>query len=171
MAARDFEDMLQVGGLLLSSVLSYQVQRIQCAIPVFEGLIPGPHNKIILWLLFLCAHWHGLAKLRMHTDTTLAILDEVTADLGKAMRHFKQKVCGSYHTKELPGEIGARQRRQQKASGTGAKKTAACSPALRKEFNIQTYKHHSLDDFMKAIRWFGTTDSFSTTVVSDIYQY
>jgi hypothetical protein len=54
----------------------------QCAIPVFDGLFDGEDNDEILQLLFVFAHWHGLAKLRMHTDQTLALLDEATALLG-----------------------------------------------------------------------------------------
>ncbi|KAG2063384.1 hypothetical protein BDR04DRAFT_1123294 [Suillus decipiens] len=48
---------------------------LQCAIPVFEGLLPSPYNELLLDLSFELATWHGLAKLRMHTDTTLNFLD------------------------------------------------------------------------------------------------
>jgi hypothetical protein len=37
----------------------------KCSIPVFDGLFPSDHNKMIVDLLFTLAHWHGLAKLRM----------------------------------------------------------------------------------------------------------
>jgi hypothetical protein len=37
---------------------------------------------------------------------------------------------------------------------------------LKKNFNLQTYKYHSLGDYVKTIRQFGTTDSYSTTTVS-----
>ena len=63
-----------------------QIRR-QCAIPVFDGLFDREDNNI-LQLLFTCAHWHGLAKLRMHTDRTLGILDEVTTLLGVKFQHF-----------------------------------------------------------------------------------
>lgn len=33
-------------------------------------------------LLFTCAHWHALAKLRMHTDDTLKLLDSLTVRIG-----------------------------------------------------------------------------------------
>jgi hypothetical protein len=36
-------------------------------------------------LLFIVAHWHGLAKLRLHIDETLEILDEWTIFLGKEL--------------------------------------------------------------------------------------
>ncbi|KAJ7163030.1 hypothetical protein C8R46DRAFT_813181, partial [Mycena filopes] len=42
MAAQDFEDILQ------------------CYIPVFEGLLPEPHNTIVLDLLYTFAYWHAV---------------------------------------------------------------------------------------------------------------
>lgn len=65
-------------------------------------------------LLFVMAHWHGLAKLRMHSDLTLEILDQQTTDLGEQFREFKAKVCSAYHTQELDREVDARSRRQAK---------------------------------------------------------
>lgn len=118
-------------------------------------------------LLFTCAHWHGLAKLRLHSDLTLDIMDEVTTTLGQEFRNFQQKVCPSFHTKELPREAEVRYRQKQK-SGTTAKRQAAKAALtnhIQKEYNIQMYKHHSLGDYIKAIRRYGTTDSYSSTVV------
>jgi hypothetical protein len=116
-------------------------------------------------LLFLCAHWHGLAKLRMHSDPTLEILDSVTTTLGEAFRHFQRKICPKYHTRELNREVATRRRRQsKKADGSSAADLPNHEPRKR-EFNIQTYKHHSLGDYAKTIRRFGTTDSYSSTVV------
>lgn len=86
----------------------------KCSIPVFEGLLPDAHNIILLDLLFIMAHWHGLAKLRMHSDLTLEILDKQTTHLGEIFRHFKTKVCTAYHTQELDREVDARSRRQTK---------------------------------------------------------
>ncbi|KAH7918336.1 hypothetical protein BV22DRAFT_1134671 [Leucogyrophana mollusca] len=92
MAARDFEDLLQ------------------CAIPVFEGLLPGTHNEHVIQILFMLAHWHALAKLRMHTDSTLALLDRATVSLGAALRHFQTTVCPAFKTRELKREAEARKR-------------------------------------------------------------
>ncbi|RPD52312.1 hypothetical protein L227DRAFT_589710 [Lentinus tigrinus ALCF2SS1-6] len=39
--------------------------------PVFEGLLPLRDDQIIADLLFECANWHALAKLRLHTDGEL----------------------------------------------------------------------------------------------------
>ena len=37
---------------------------------------------------------------------------------------------------------------------------------MPRTFNINTYKFHALGDYKKAIRRFGTTDSYTTRVVS-----
>lgn len=62
------------------------------------------------------AHWQGLAKLRMHTDTTLDILEKTTVLLGRCLREFKDKTCSQYATRELPTEASARQRRARNKS-------------------------------------------------------
>lgn len=118
LAARDFEDILQViAAVLLIPKLSLIVLlefHLQCAIPVFEGLLPEPHNSQIMDLIFSCAHWHGLAKLRMHTDDTLSILDGVTVEIGAEFRKFIKKTCSVFTTHELEREKDARQRRRKK---------------------------------------------------------
>jgi hypothetical protein len=94
----------------------------QCIIPVFDGLLPEPHNSSILRLLFTCAHWHGLAKLRLHTDSTLCILDETTVSIGTEFRAFTAKTCAAFDTRELSREVEARKRRGLKR---GRKKPAS----------------------------------------------
>ena len=88
---------------------------VQCAIPVFQGLLPEPHNTKILRLLFTFAHWHGLAKLRMHTDATLQILDVATTDLGKQLRAFQRDTCAGFETLELKREAEASETRRSQA--------------------------------------------------------
>lgn len=158
--------------------MSIQLTRSRkCAIPVLEGLLPEPHNSAVLRLLFICAHWHGMAKLRMHTDHTLKIFDQLTARIGAEFRTFNNKTCPAFKTQELGREVNARKRRQLKKTGTKGKSTAASAPPtvengddeegpLPKNFNIQTYKHHALGDYPSMIRRFGTTDSYSTEPVS-----
>lgn len=133
---------------------------------MFDGLLPEPHNSAVLRLLFICSHWHGLAKLRMHTDNTLKILDDATTDIGTAFRTFKAKTCSAFHTRELKREKEARQRRQQKQSGGANESAQSSSASLPKTFNIQIYKFHALGDYADTIRTFGTSDSFSTEPVS-----
>jgi hypothetical protein len=102
----------------------------------------------------------------MHSDLTLDVLDEVTTSLGEAFRKFQDDVCSAYPSKELPREARARRRRRHNADSSRTAKSTDDGP-LKKEFNLQTYKHHSLGDVVKTIWRFGTTDSYNTTTVNN----
>ena len=145
LAGRDFEDLLQ------------------CAIPVFERLLPEPHNSHVMKLLFRMAEWHGLAKLRMHTEATLARLQQVTTDLGHLMRNFRNKTCAKFNTTELAREVEARNRRNARKKDTNAPNPGQNRKV--KTLNLLTYKFHALGDYVRTIHMFGTTDSFSTQLV------
>jgi hypothetical protein len=173
MTAHDYEDMLQVSVPMPSLAPSDSEVQIQCAVPVFEGLLPEPHNTSALAVLFELAHWHGLAKLRMHTDTTLALLSEVTTTLGRRLRTFQEETCAAFPTRELQREQVARMRRQEKSTvaaegGSSQSKAQKQSNSARlpKQLNLSTYKLHSLGDYSHHIRQFGTIDSYSTQPVS-----
>ncbi|KAF9045035.1 hypothetical protein BJ165DRAFT_1346661, partial [Panaeolus papilionaceus] len=171
MAARDFEDLLQ------------------CCIPVFAGLLDEPHNQRLVELLYVTAEWHALAKLRMHTETTLALLDAVTARFGAAIRSFRDTTCQDFTTMELPKEAAACARRELAASSnTGNdidpvniwKQQLICgemsctgeaprtSNRKARNLNLKTVKMHFLGDYASHIRLFGTSDSYSTQLVSNI---
>ncbi|KAG2056121.1 hypothetical protein BDR06DRAFT_981565 [Suillus hirtellus] len=153
MGARDFEDLLQ------------------CAIPAFEGLLPEPYNRDILTLLFTCAHWHALAKLRMHTDETLVFLDAVTVKLGKQLHQFQKDTCIAFKTRELRWEAEHRQCQQSRSHvGEAEVMTIHQSTWRLKTFNLQTYKLHALGDYSTSICKFGTTDSYSTEPITHIEQ-
>jgi len=130
---------------------------------VFEGLLPEPHNTTVLRLLFLCAQWHGLAKLCMHNDHTLDLLDKTTKELGIHFRTFANHTCQAFSTRELKREAEAQQRRHMKTDPTSESATASRCP---KTFNLQTYKFHSLGDYVGTIKKYGTCDSYSTEIVS-----
>lgn len=229
--------------------------------------MPEPHNGHLLRLLFIFAHWHGLAKLRQHTDLSLDVLDVTTTQLGKALRDFAENTCPAFDTRELKREAEARQRREAKGTSsntisppvsapsagpsatssttlsgpahppppasdaavteppsavelptattpcnagpsasnampsqsadsalppsgstsvptgplkqptgsvhkatTGGKKdgkkpTERLTGRRRKAFNLNTYKSHSLGDYVETIRTYGTTDSYTTEIV------
>ncbi|KAJ7247385.1 hypothetical protein B0H12DRAFT_1211224 [Mycena haematopus] len=150
----------------LKKMAAWNYQNILlCSIPVVEGLLPEPFNSEILDLLFTFAEWHTLAKLKLHTDTTLNLLDSTTTLLGRLLRRFKRVVCPEFATKELPSEEAARGRRQAKKAAQGKGKGRATNlktTANTKEFNLHTYKLHSLGDYTSSVRWFGTSDSYST---------
>ena len=223
LTAHNLENLLQVRRSLSSwsCLIGFQ-----CAIPVFDGLLPEPHNRRILELIFVMAHWHALAKLRIHTDTTLAIMDDTTIVLGHKLRAFQRMTCSAFQTRELRREMDARVRRQVKkkteqrgssssrhpteqvattpvkhkagssstehnTSSNLASHSSGCASVvesppsnnelqqrtlpekprpdatrLPKGFNLNTYKFHALGDYTAAIRQFGTTDSYSTEIVS-----
>ncbi|TFY73276.1 hypothetical protein EWM64_g10736, partial [Hericium alpestre] len=116
LAARNLEDLLQ------------------CALPVFEGLFPDGEDAMVMDLLYYFAEWHALAKLRMHTDTTLDHLEVLTSTLGAQFRKFDRDICSHYATRELPREIAARQRR---------KRTTFAAPATQPASAIDTVDQRS----------------------------
>ena len=118
------------------------------------------------------ATWHGLAKLRLHTDSTLFDLENSATRLGDLLRKFKNKVCSEYATRDLPSEEAARGRRQ---AAKATLKVAAGGPApllvpklssqtttKYRQFNMETYKLHALPDVPATIRAFGVTENTST---------
>ena len=76
-------------------------------------------------LLFVFAYWHAFAKLRLHTEQTLDVLDEWTTILGHECRRFKAETCDIIQTQELQREYESRKRAEaRKAASTGKKSGA-----------------------------------------------
>lgn len=135
---------------------------------MFAALLPEPHNDRVLILLFRLKHWHALAKLRMHTDDTLRILESVTEEVGTEIRQFVSETCSAYATKELKRETERRVRadvRTKKGGALASHPTEGSGGRRAKTLNLRTYKLHALGDYATHIRLFGTTDSFSTQPV------
>jgi hypothetical protein len=139
----------------------------QCCIPCFEGLLPAPHNNSIQKLLYLASYWHALAKLRLHTKTTLKVLDNVMVLFARSLCHFKEVMCPCLSTVETDREYNARCRAaEQRASWSQRANTVQSSTGKRtKTFNLLTSKLHALGDYVEMIKMFGTTDSYSTQIV------
>ena len=72
---------------------------VQCVIPCIAGLLPEPYNGTVLELVYIVMHWHALAKLHMHTDSSLAVLDSTTTLLGTRLRQFATD-CESLDVRE-----------------------------------------------------------------------
>ncbi|KAG9047246.1 hypothetical protein FS837_002719 [Tulasnella sp. UAMH 9824] len=127
-----------------------------------------PHNTHILRLLYILSLWHGLAKLRQHTDVTLDHLAAATRMLGKELRFFVSEVCPHFNTTETPKERDARDRREAARAEKSSKRTQTgkgkTSSPLPKTFSLRTVKIHLLGHYVTTIRWFGTTDSYSTQI-------
>ena len=120
-------------------------------------------------MLFLLAEWHANAKLRLHTDSTLKTLKDLTRTFGFHIRHFSKSICPCYSTRELPREEAARARRRAKKVSQGqALPSTSTNGPVQKLFNLMTYKLHALGDYVYHIVRFGTTDSYSTQTVRNL---
>ncbi|KAF8596783.1 hypothetical protein BDV93DRAFT_454284, partial [Ceratobasidium sp. AG-I] len=147
---------------------------LQCCIPVFEGLLPNICDELAQQLIFTFAKWHGLAKLRLHTTTTLAILNTLTTKLGSALQNFG-KLTEGLNVCETPKEY-ARRRKQYESSKASSGARHAKAPTTdtsetsgdgRRQcvLNLSTYKMHLLGDYASTIGEYGTTDFYSTQIV------
>ncbi|KIM58440.1 hypothetical protein SCLCIDRAFT_128264, partial [Scleroderma citrinum Foug A] len=143
-----------------------------CAIPIFDRLLPEPHNTSVTTLLFLLCHWHRLVKLHMHTDNMLDLMELVTVMLGNHLHVFTTETCIAFSTQELHHEAEARIRRQSHKSslrnGNSSSQQNNAQAATRKArtLNLQTYKLHALGDYMEQIQTYGTINLYSTQIVS-----
>ena len=134
--------------------------------PAFEGLFPPLHDSLIQDLLYLLGSWHGMAKLRMHTETTLATLETLTQRFGTVIRQFEHVTCAAFTTTELPKEATARARRINATTDRLSQTAKPVGPRNKKSFNLRTYKLHAMGDYVSTIRRYGTVDSYSTQAVS-----
>jgi hypothetical protein len=141
----------------------------ECSIPAFNGLFLKEDNRPISELLFLLATWHAYAKLRLHTDTTLGMLETVTKALCQALRHFATVICPRYMTKELPREVRAhitcQQAQAMHRGGEASNAMSSSGSGKAKQFNMSTYKMHCIADYLDTIWKYGATDSYSTQTV------
>ncbi|KAB5588997.1 Patatin-like phospholipase domain-containing protein 7 [Ceratobasidium theobromae] len=145
LTARDYEDILQ------------------CCIPCFKGLFPQEHDLDIAVVIFTMAQWHALAKLWMHTASTVAALDAHTTRLGRRMRHFQQSTATAFHTLETNYELEARRRRLQRVSlVSGGTKPIPTLQRKPKTLSLNTFKFHAAGDYHTIIPILGTTDNWST---------
>ena len=151
-------------------------------IPAVEGLLEEPYNTRLLTLLYRLAEWHAFAKLRMHTEHTLLQLEHTTVVLGQQLWYFRDWSHTVFTLRELPSEKEARDRRHNKqrnkapltpAENNTSNAVSSKDPTQSKKskprveiLNLLTYKLHVLGDYVRSIRLFGTTDSYSTQIVS-----
>lgn len=110
--------------------------------------------------------WHGLSKLRMHTTSTLRLLEEWNTIYGQLARRF-QRQTSTIKTFETPTEIAARHRRHEMAvaKSGGALTTSTQSTPKAKAFSLNTFKHHIRTHYVDFIRSMGTSDSYTSAIV------
>ena len=125
---------------------------MQCTLPVFEGLLPGEYNSIILDLLFNLSVWYAFTKLCLYTEQTLAFFDKATEYLGKSIQKFQHTTCEYYFTTELPQEHAAwGYHRAALAAQQGQATSVTISKPKEKNLNLLTYKFHTLGDYPNTI--------------------
>ncbi|KDQ06670.1 hypothetical protein BOTBODRAFT_181375 [Botryobasidium botryosum FD-172 SS1] len=142
---------------------------LQCIIPVFYGLLPEPHNSEICTLLLAALEFHTLAKLRLHTDDTLADLDGAIVKYGCLIRRFATYTCPAFSTKDTPKEAEAKARkrakkeRATKEAGTAAipANSTSTTTSNSRGFSLAQYKLYALGYYPATIRSFGTTEGYS----------
>lgn len=107
----------------------------------------------------------------MHSETTLSALDQTFKRLSYQLRKFRDFTCAAFTTVELPKERAARERRvARERSGLDNPDAGNCGRKFKK-FNLNTYKFHAMGDYVRSIRLFGTTDSFTTQIVRESLSY
>jgi hypothetical protein len=108
----------------------------------------------------------------MHSESTLSVLDETFKRLSRQLRKFRNVTCAAFATWELPREKAARERNTTNVrSGSDNRDRDAGSGGRKaKRFNLNTYKYHAMGDYIQSIRLFGTTDSFTSQIVSKCLQ-
>jgi hypothetical protein len=93
LAGCNFENLLQVH-------IVYCVVFLYVTIPCFKGLCPQPCKRAILDLLFVFTTWHALAKLHLHTMSSLSFFKSCTKTLSQVLQYFHDHVCLRYKTHE-----------------------------------------------------------------------
>lgn len=107
----------------------------------------------------------------MHTDSSLEVLDIITIAFGQKLRDFAEETCKNFDTMETDKEYQARKRaearRDSNTGGDGDREPGTTiSGKRRRGFNLITPKLHFLGDYVAQIRALGTTDSFTSQIVS-----
>ena len=150
----------------------------QCTIPAFEGLLDDENNAILMDLLFELTMWHALAKLQLHTTSTINTLENSTAHLGSILWKFASTTCEEFVTQELASEQatrGCQKAAKTKKKGTtdnlsskkaqGKRQSSSKGPVHQWKLSLSSYKLQALGDYPKAIHMFGTTNGISNQIV------
>ncbi|KAF5347094.1 hypothetical protein D9758_011661 [Tetrapyrgos nigripes] len=142
-----------------------------CCIELRGSSAALSHDEIVKDLLWDLLAFHAYAKLRMHTDSTVASLAISMRVLGHSLRQFAKVTCPAFDTKELKEEAAACIRRAEKAAqkldtseALQKPKVLTSKSPLKRHYNLNTPKLHALGYYATDIPEFGTTDSHTTMI-------
>ena len=106
----------------------------------------------------------------MHTDSSLEVLDIITIMFGQKLHNSAEETCKDFDTVEMDKEYQAHKRveaRREGHSGRDGDGESGTSSGKRSRcFNLMTPKLHFLGDYVAQIQALGTTDSFTSQIVS-----
>ncbi len=111
------------------------------------------------------AYWHSLAKMRMHLESSLKLLENACSVMGVCLRHFEQVICPRYATKETVREYTSRIRNQSEMARDSSSASARVAGRRARTFELSTIKLHLLGDYPEFIREYGTAEALSTSTV------
>jgi hypothetical protein len=132
---------------------------VQIALPSFEALFPARYQQGISVLIYNIADLHSLAKLFMHTESTLDCLQGAIKRVGESIRWFANKVCLNIEAFETPKEAEKRRRRAAKEGHSTPREKQ------KKDFGLEKIKLHAIGDYVEQVRLLGTLDNYSTQPV------
>ena len=134
--------------------------------PVLEGLLCPRDEACVMDMLFECANFHALGKLRLHTEVTIDILEASTPLIYGAIKRFATETCPKYNTVEQQKEVDSRVRRARAKDP----KIKVSNQRQPKKFNVMnTYKYHAIGHWAGYVRRSGPLDVYSTQVVSTLF--
>ena len=169
LAARDFEDILQVSSRRPVLTLHHSLH-FSAASLALKGYCR--HHMTTQFRVFCTLRRIGTplpsCGFIPRQRSMSSILDHVTVLFAKALRHFKHVICPCFNTVETDREYKARRRAaEQRMSRKCASNVQSTSEGGKrpKTFNLLTSKFHALGDYVNMIKMFGTTDSYSTQIV------
>jgi hypothetical protein len=119
---------------------------------------------------YILSYWHSLAKLHLHSETTLKVLDNVTSLLARALHYFKEVACPCFNTVKTKCAYNVRCRaadRRMSRQQANAKllSGAGAGGKWHKTFNLLMSKLHALRHYVENIKVLCTTDSYSTQIM------
>ncbi|THV01766.1 hypothetical protein K435DRAFT_654692 [Dendrothele bispora CBS 962.96] len=115
---------------------------IICAMPCIEELF----TNIGMELFFVSVTWYSFADLQLHTGSTLEFFKSSMTDLRHILHQFT-KNANKHPMVKLPKEAASRHQWNPRQN--------ALAPKAKK-----------FRDFVQSIKYFGTTDSYDTSIIS-----
>lgn len=113
----------------------------------------------MLWDLSL---WHSLVKLRLHSESTVFLLDAAASELGQSVRCFS-RATDHIKTYEVPKEDAAKGKKRRKRQVKEGQ-----APPKQTKLNLKTYKWHNITHYSQDVDEAGPTDAYDTRCMRNL---